>query len=69
MLKLCKKIAGQVALPTMILFFLLGATACSPTRLDSLKVEYEETPLGIDTEKPRFSWQMDSRRQGISQRA
>lgn len=26
--------------------------------LDSLCVEYSETPLGIDVEKPRFSWQM-----------
>lgn len=26
--------------------------------LKNLKVEYAETPLGIDVEKPRFSWQM-----------
>ncbi len=64
-----KKIASRVALPTALLFFLLGVVACSPTRLDSLKVEYEETPLGIDVEKPRFSWQMDSRQPGILQRA
>ncbi len=69
MWKLYKKIAGRVALPAAVLFFLLGAIACSPTRLDSLKVEYEETPLGIDVEKPRFSWQMDSRQPGILQRA
>ena len=33
-------------------------------RLGALKVEYEETPLGIDVEKPRFSWQMLSSRKG-----
>ncbi len=54
-----------------ILFFalLFGMAACSDTQLVSLKVEYEETPLGIDVEKPRFSWQMNSTRQGESQSA
>jgi alpha-L-rhamnosidase len=32
-------------------------------------VEYEETPLGIDVEKPRFSWQMASGKRGQSQSA
>ncbi len=67
--KIYMKTVNRVILPITILFFLLGAIACSPTRLDSLKVEYEETPLGIDVEKPRFSWQMNSRQPGISQRA
>lgn len=35
----------------------------------SLKVEYEETPLGIDVENPRFSWQMTSSKRGQSQSA
>lgn len=39
------------------------------SKLSSLKVEYEETPLGIDVEQPRFSWQMESPKQGQSQTA
>ncbi|WP_294083324.1 alpha-L-rhamnosidase [Proteiniphilum sp. UBA5384] len=38
------------------------------SRLVSLEVEYEETPLGIDVKKPRFSWQMASTEKGISQK-
>ena len=49
------------------LIFLLSA--CSNTKLSSLKVEYETTPLGIDIEKPRFSWQMTSDKQRQSQSA
>ena len=30
------------------------------TQLIQLKVEYRVNPLGIDREKPRFSWRMDS---------
>lgn len=44
-------------------------SACSDTKLSSLKVEYEGTPLGIDVEKPRFSWQMISGKHGQSQSA
>ena len=32
--------------------------AKSSFHLKNLCVEYAETPLGIDVEKPRFSWQM-----------
>lgn len=39
------------------------------SKLTSLKVEYEETPLGIDVENPRFSWQMTSSKRGQSQSA
>ena len=30
----------------------------NPVSIGKLKVEYAETPLGIDVETPRFSWQM-----------
>lgn len=36
------------------------ATVSGQVRIDSLKVEYQSTPLGIDVEIPRFSWQMIS---------
>lgn len=39
------------------------------SKLTSLKVEYEETPLGVDVESPRFSWQMTSSKRGQSQSA
>lgn len=32
--------------------------AGNPVSIGKLKVEYAETPLGIEVEKPRFSWQM-----------
>lgn len=37
--------------------------------IQKLKVEYTETPLGIDVELPRFSWQMQSEESGAFQKA
>ena len=34
----------------------------APYRLTDLRVDYMETPLGIDTQTPRFSWKMASDR-------
>lgn len=50
--------------------FLLCAAGTS-FYLKKLQVEYAETPLGIDVEKPRFSWQMavTSDRRGCMQAA
>lgn len=46
-----------------LLFFILinslSSAAATSFRLKKLQVEYATTPLGIDVEKPRFSWQMD----------
>ncbi|MEA4917822.1 family 78 glycoside hydrolase catalytic domain [Proteiniphilum sp.] len=53
----------------LLLSSILLLTACSGKELSSLKVEYEETPLGIDVERPRFSWQMVSDKQRQSQSA
>jgi len=53
----------------LLLSFVLLCSACADTKISSLKVEYEVTPLGIDIEKPRFSWQMTSGKQGQSQSA
>jgi len=41
----------------------------SPSKLINLKVNYFIAPIGIDEEKPRFSWQMSDRRQGAKQTA
>lgn len=35
----------------------------------NLKTEYAKTPIGIDVEKPRFSWQMQSDENGACQKA
>lgn len=52
-----------------MLALLFVSIACSSGKLASLKVEYEETPLGIDVGQPRFSWQMESTEQAQSQTA
>ena len=41
----------------------------SPSQLTKLKVNYFVAPIGIDEEKPRFSWQMSDPRQGAKQEA
>lgn len=38
--------------------WILGYAANATFQLKNLQVEYAVTPLGIDVEKPRFSWQM-----------
>lgn len=46
-----------------LLFFILincfSSAADTPFQLKKLQVEYAVTPLGIDVENPRFSWQME----------
>lgn len=37
--------------------------------LKSLRTEYREEPVGLETPTPRFSWQMDSNRKGAAQTA
>ncbi len=50
---------------------LLGCLASSlhATEIVGLKTEYTETPMGIDVDKPRFCWQMQSDEQGACQTA
>ena len=40
-------------------------------KVTALQVEYQETPIGIDVQTPRFSWQMssDNTTRGIAQRS
>ena len=60
---------NKITIFIYIFLFVFLLSACSETKLSSLKVEYTETPLGIDIEKPRFSWQMISGERGQSQSA
>ncbi len=54
----------------LLLGFLMGCPVwLHATEIVGLKTEYAETPLGIDVEKPRFSWQMQSGEQGARQAA
>jgi len=48
-----------------------SAEAASPAAVSQLRVEYRDTPLGIDVKAPRFSWQMQlpPGRRGVSQDA
>ena len=39
------------------------------TGVTNLRCEYQEQPLGLDTERPRFSWWMDDGRPGAAQTA
>lgn len=58
-----------------LLFFILincfSSAADTPFQLKKLQVEYVVTPLGIDVENPRFSWQMEGMtdERGLSQKA
>ena len=49
------------------LALLLLFSACTHTEISDLMVEYETTPLGIDVENPRLSWQMSSNERSQSQ--
>ena len=48
---------------SLLLLFLFGQGYACAAQLDltALKVEYVEKPLGIDVERPRFSWQMQAK--------
>lgn len=49
-----------ICLLLLILINNLPGVADTTFRLKKLQVEYATTPLGIDVEKPRFSWQMEA---------
>lgn len=48
---------------------LTEANAQASSVAANLKCEYLQNPIGIDTRKPRFSWQMDDERPGARQTA
>jgi alpha-L-rhamnosidase len=58
-------VAVFLVLP-MTAFALEDATPHAPTHL---RCESLETPLGIDTPQPRFSWQLEDARRGAQQTA
>lgn len=46
-----------------------SAMASSNIQIKNLTVEYQENPIGIDSEQPRFSWKMLSDTRGTKQKA
>jgi alpha-L-rhamnosidase len=58
-----------------IFIFLLLFSACKqkqpsgPVNVVNLRIEYKENPIGVDIEKPRFSWILESEARGVSQTA
>ncbi|MDH6312454.1 alpha-L-rhamnosidase [Parabacteroides sp. PFB2-10] len=56
----------RISLLTLFLVCLVTLLGAE-TQIRNLKTEYSTTPLGIDVEKPRFSWQMHSEENGMKQ--
>ena len=54
---------------TFLFIALICMVAQGATSLHTLRVEYATTPMGIDVQQPRFSWQMSSDKRGTCQKA
>jgi len=52
-----------------IFFLYISSLAIGQVKVVNLVCEYRENPIGIDIEKPRFSWQLLSDEQNVSQSA
>ncbi|WP_116106320.1 family 78 glycoside hydrolase catalytic domain [Lewinella sp. IMCC34191] len=63
--------SGSILVWIFILVMLAAWTRLTAQQPVALEVEYTPTPLGIDVETPRFSWQLeaDADRRGIRQTA
>ncbi len=48
---------------------LLGLSVCAGTRVENLRCEYLDDPLGIDAPQPRLSWVLDSNDRAVKQTA
>src|SRR5215471_4742917 len=47
----------------------VSADAALALKLLRLVTEYKENPIGIDSRQPRFSWQIQTDRRGVTQSA
>ncbi|WP_346859311.1 family 78 glycoside hydrolase catalytic domain [uncultured Draconibacterium sp.] len=60
----------RIILTTLLLsflsFYLLGQNS---TRVENLRCEYLENPLGVDSPNPRFTWMLSDPESGASQQA
>ena len=56
-------------IPVIFLIFGLSLTSQAKNQVVKLVTEYLENPIGIDVEKPRFSWQILSNEENLTQTA
>ena len=54
-------------LALVLAFFAANAFAVPVLRVANLRCEYKVDPVGIDVQKPRFSWQLQSEERGVLQ--
>jgi alpha-L-rhamnosidase len=66
---LLKKLRQQATLWLLFQLLFLAVQGASPLRPDKLTCEYLSNPLGLDVEKPRFSWTLVSPERAAAQRA
>ncbi len=48
---------------------LIVAGCGQKTEIVRLRTDYQETPIGIETQAPRLSWQMSAERYGAAQQS
>jgi alpha-L-rhamnosidase len=48
---------------------IITANAATPITVKNLRCEYKTNPLGIDVQRPRFSWQLASTERGVVQKS
>jgi len=61
---------GLLALTCGVLAsFAAASPASAPSEVTALRVEHRRNPIGIDAERPRFSWVMTSAERGATQSA
>ncbi len=68
-----KSLLEQQLWPTLAALLIAGAWAppvCPQSvQIVGLRTEYKQNPVGIDSPKPRLSWQLQSGRRGVTQSA
>lgn len=56
-------------IPLILLFCIVSITTMAKNQVVKLVTEYHINPIGIDVEKPRFSWQIQSDEENVAQSA
>ena len=59
--------------PLVLMLFtmpgIISVNAATPLAVKNLRCEYKTDPLGIDVQRPRFSWQLASSERGVLQKS
>ena len=64
----CLTASGRIA-ASMAMALIAIQTASAALRIEQLRCEYLDNPLGIDTPQPRLSWIITSTERGVKQTA